>query len=142
LRVCRLGVASSFGVPTEALDDRFDLFHVRYNAAHRGAEEDIFEKMPDRNRPGLVTYTATRWGDLVQPKRMPRGEEPLRGADCYRFDSSHPMVDVCITGPKNREEMREALAALDLGPLTEEERARIRRIGDHEHADFKGRFFR
>ena len=128
--------------PRLARDDRFDLFHVRYNAAHRGAEEDIFQKMPEQNRPGLVTYTATRWGDLVRPQRMPRGEEPLRGADCYRFALSHPMVDVCITGPKNREEMREALAALDLGPLTEEEMARIRRIGDHVHADFKGRFFR
>jgi hypothetical protein len=38
--------------------------------------------------------------------------------------------------------MREALAALDLGALREEEMARIRRIGDHVHADFKGHFFR
>jgi hypothetical protein len=38
--------------------------------------------------------------------------------------------------------MQEALAALDLGPLKEEELARIRRIGDHVHADFKGHFFR
>jgi aryl-alcohol dehydrogenase-like predicted oxidoreductase len=128
--------------PGLAKDDRFDLFHVRYNAAHRGAEEDIFEKMQQNNRPGLVTYTATRWGDLVRPKRMPPGEKPLRGADCYRFALSHPMVDVCITGPKNRDEMQEALAALDLGALSEEELARIRRIGDYVHADFKGRFFR
>jgi len=128
--------------PELVKDDRFDLFHVRYNAAHRGAELDIFDKMPEQNRPGLVAYTATRWGDLVRPKSMPRGEEPLRGADCYRFALNHPMVDVCITGPKNRKEMREALAALDLGALREEEMARIRRIGDHVHADFKGHFFR
>ena len=52
------------------------------------------------------------------------------------------MVDVCITGPKNREEMQEALSALDLGPLSEEELARIKRIGDYVHASFKGYFFR
>jgi aryl-alcohol dehydrogenase-like predicted oxidoreductase len=127
--------------PQLAEDGRFDLFHVRYNAAHRGAEEDIFPRMPQHDRPGLVTYTATRWGDLLNPGKMPPGEEPLRGADCYRFAMSHPMVDVCITGPKNREQMQEALAALDLGPLGEEERAHIMRIGDHVHTDFKGFFF-
>jgi aryl-alcohol dehydrogenase-like predicted oxidoreductase len=127
--------------PDLAKDERFDLFHVRYNAAHRGAEEDIFARMPRHNRPGLVTYTATRWGDLLNPGKMPPGDVPLRGADCYRFALSHPMVDVCITGPKNGEEMKEALAALDLGPLREEELVRIRRIGDHVHADFKGFFF-
>jgi len=127
--------------PDLAKDERFDLFHVRYNAAHRGAEEDIFARMPQHDRPGLVTYTATRWGDLLNPKRMPSGEVPLRGSDCYRFAMSHPMVDVSMTGPKNREQMQEALTALDLGPLGEEELPRIRRIGDHVHSDFKGFFF-
>ncbi len=123
--------------PDLSRDERFDLFHVRYNAAHRGAEDDIFSRMPQQNRPGLVTYTATRWGDLLNPSKMPPGESPLQGSDCYRFAMSHPMVDVCITGPKNREQMREALKALDLGPLSEEEMARIRRIGDHVHANYR-----
>ena len=118
-------------------DERFDLFHVRYNAAHRGAEDDIFSKVPEQNRPGLVTYTATRWGDLLNPSKMPPGESPLQASDCYRFAMSHPMVDVCITGPKNREQMREALKALDLGLLSEEEMARARRIGDHVHAKYR-----
>jgi aryl-alcohol dehydrogenase-like predicted oxidoreductase len=47
------------------------------------------------------------------------------------------MVDVCITGPKNREQMREALSALELGPLRGEEMARARRIGDHVHAKYR-----
>jgi aryl-alcohol dehydrogenase-like predicted oxidoreductase len=68
---------------------------------------------------------------------MPPGESPLQGSDCYRFAMSHPMVDLCITGPKNREQMREALKALDLGPLSEEELARIRRIGDHVHTHYR-----
>lgn len=60
----------------------FDLFHVRYNAAHRGAESEVFGSLPPTGRPGLVTYTATRWGDLLRSKTMPPGEPPLRGADC------------------------------------------------------------
>lgn len=41
-----------------------------------------------------------------------------------------------MTGPANAAEMKEALAALDEGPLAPEEQERIRRVGAHvrEHA--------
>lgn len=126
--------------PVLASDRRFDLFHVRYNAAHRGAEEEIFHKMPADRRPGLISYTATRWGDLLAPGKMPAGETPLSGADCYRFVLSHPDVDVCMTGPRNRAEMREALQALDKGPMNESELTRARRIGDHIHTHHRRLF--
>jgi aryl-alcohol dehydrogenase-like predicted oxidoreductase len=128
--------------PVLAGDGRFDIFHVRYNAVHRGAEEEVFAKLSPESRPGLVTYTATRWGDLLNPKKMPPGEKPPRAADCYRFVMTHPMVDVCMAGPKNLEEMREALAALQLGPLSEEEMARMKRIGAYIHANHKHLFAR
>jgi aryl-alcohol dehydrogenase-like predicted oxidoreductase len=112
----------------------FDLFHIRYNAAHRGAEQDIFTKLDPRRRPGLVSYTATRWGDLLKRKRMPPDRQPLTAADCYRFVLSNPAVDVCMTGPRTAEQMKEALKALSLGPLSEEEMARVRQIGDFVHA--------
>jgi aryl-alcohol dehydrogenase-like predicted oxidoreductase len=111
----------------------FDIFHVRYNAAHRGAETEVFPKLPRLQPPGVVTYTATRWGALLDPRRMPAGEAPLRGADCYRFALSHPAVHVCMTGPRSREELQEALLALDLGPLSDSEMERVRRLGDHLH---------
>ena len=60
---------------------------------------------------------------------MPRGETPLRARDCYRFALSNPDFNVCMTGPKDADEMDEALAALDEGPLSAEEETRIRRIG-------------
>jgi len=72
---------------------------------------------------------------------MPPGEPPLRGADCYRFVLTHPMVDVCITGPKNTEQMREALKALHLGPLSDDEMVRVRRIGDYVHDHYKKLIF-
>jgi aryl-alcohol dehydrogenase-like predicted oxidoreductase len=123
-----------------AEDRRFDLFHVRYNAVHRGAESDIFGRLPAETPPGIVTFTATRWGDLLKTKKMPPGEAPLRASDCYRFALSHPAVDLCMTGPGSVEQMREALTALDLGPLSEKEMARVRRIGDHIHAKYKRPF--
>lgn len=125
-----------------AKDARFGNFHVRYNAAHRGAQEDIFEKLPAEGGPGIVTFTTTRWGDLLNPKKMPPGERPLSGADCYRFALSHPAVDVCMSGPADLAQMREALRALDLGPLGPEEVDRARRIGDfvrrHSRRPFAG----
>jgi aryl-alcohol dehydrogenase-like predicted oxidoreductase len=127
--------------PQLAAEGICDLFHVRYNAVHRGAETEVFPKLPRENPPGLVTYTATRWGDLLKAGKMPKGEPPLRGADCYRFALSHPAVDVCITGPRNISEMREALQALELGPLSPAETERIHKIGAHLHRHHKRRLF-
>jgi aryl-alcohol dehydrogenase-like predicted oxidoreductase len=126
--------------PILARDERFDIFHLRYNAVHRGAEEEVFAKIYPQNRPGLVSFTATRWGDLLNPRKMPPGEKPPRAADCYRFVMTHPMVDVCLAGPKNLEEMREALTALQLGPLSEEEMARMKHVGSYIHASHKHLF--
>lgn len=116
-----------------ARDARLAVLHVRYNAAHVGAERDVFPALPSEGRPGVVVYTATRWGGLLDPAKMPPGEAPLRGRDAYRFVLSNPDVNVCIAGPKNDAQLNEALAALDEGPLSREEEARIRRIGRHVH---------
>jgi aryl-alcohol dehydrogenase-like predicted oxidoreductase len=116
--------------PVVAETGIFDIFHMRYNAVHRGAEADVFPKLP-RGGPGIVTYTATCWGRLLKPGRIPPGEKAPRGSDCYRFVLSNPDVDVCMTGPKNREQMQEALRALDLGPLSVEEMDWMKRVGDH-----------
>lgn len=111
-----------------------DVIHVRYNAAHRGAEQDVFAHLPQENRPGVVSFTATRWGDLLKAKRMPAGQQPPPASHCYRFALSHPAVDVCLAGPRNQAQMDEALRALELGPLDEDEMVLLRRIGDHVHA--------
>lgn len=115
--------------PELAKEDMYDIFHVRYSAAHRGAETETFPFLKGRNRPGVVSYTATRWGGLLDQKNMPPGEAAPSATDCYRFVLSHPAVDVCITGPKNLEQMRQALRTLDLGPLDIEELERMRKIG-------------
>ncbi len=52
-------------VPAIAAGRDFDIIHFRYNAAHPGAEADIFPHLPDAGRPGLVAFTATSWGQLL-----------------------------------------------------------------------------
>jgi len=110
-----------------------DVFMIRYNAAHPGAEKDIFPFLPEKNRPGITIYTATFWRKLLKPDRMPEGEKPLDAADCYRFVLSNPHVDLCLFGPSNEKQMVEGIEALARGPLTEAEMERVRRIGNHVH---------
>jgi aryl-alcohol dehydrogenase-like predicted oxidoreductase len=110
---------------------------VRYNAAHPGAEREVFphlQPMAPAERPGVVAYTATRWGNLVDPKLTPPGEPTPRASDCYRFALSDPHVNVVLAGPRNGAELDEAMQALDRGPLSEDEQAWMRRVGAHIRA--------
>jgi aryl-alcohol dehydrogenase-like predicted oxidoreductase len=116
-------------------DPAFDALMVRYNAAHPGAEREVFPHLPSERRQGLVAFTATRWGTLVDPKLMPQGEATPRASDCYRFALGSPHVDVCLSGPKDGAELDEALTALDRGPLDPDEAAWIRRVGAHVRAN-------
>ena len=118
-------------VPGFAAPGAFDVVHFRYNAAHPGAESDIFPRLPDATggRAGLVSFTATNWGQLLKPGKVPRGERVPTAADCYRFALTRPEVDVCLTGPANAAQMDEALRTLDLGPMNEDELAWMRRVG-------------
>jgi aryl-alcohol dehydrogenase-like predicted oxidoreductase len=109
----------------------FDIFHIRYNAVHRGAEQDIFPYLDDNNRPGIVSFTATCWRKLLNQKKMPPGETALSAVDCYRFVLSNPKVDVCMMGARTGEQMRENLKTLESGPLTDEELSRIKKIGNY-----------
>jgi len=112
-------------------DSILDLFMVRYNAAHPGAERDIFPKLA-RRRPAVVAYTATSWRKLL---RRPRGwDGPVMTAgDCYRFCLSSPHVDVVLTGPRTAAELRENLAAVEKGPLPEGDVAWMREFGKIVH---------
>jgi len=105
-----------------------DAIMVRYNAGHPGAASDVFPHLP-RPRPGVVAYTATRWGTLLDRKLTPPGERTPRASDCYRFALSHPDVDLVLSGPAGGAELDEALRVLQLGPLSEDEQAWMLRVG-------------
>ena len=107
-----------------------DIFHLRYNAVHRGAEREVFPLLAEDSRPGIVSFTATSWRQLLGHRRIPAAERVPTAADCYRFVLSNPAVDVCLTGPSTAQQMEHALTALDRGPMSEEELAWMRRVGD------------
>ncbi len=113
-------------------DSPLDMLMIRYNAAHPGAEQDIFPYLTQR-RPAIVAYTATRWGGLL---KRPKGwDGPVMTAvDCYRFCLSNPNVDLVLTGPKSGQQLRENLDGMrGKGPLSEEEIHRIREFGQVVH---------
>jgi aryl-alcohol dehydrogenase-like predicted oxidoreductase len=99
-------------------DPRIGIVHVRYNAAHKGAESEVFPQLwPNAAGPGVVAFTATSWRQLLNPKRIPPGERVPTATDCYRFVLSNSAVDVCMTGPSNAAQADDALRAADLGPM-------------------------
>ena len=122
-----------FGKLARKAESPIDIFMTRYNAAHPGAEKDIFPYLSENNRPGVTAYTATSWGKLLKQKKMPPGEKPMTAADCYRFVLSNPHIDICMMGPRNEREFDEGVQALKLGPLSNQEMARARKIGEYVH---------
>jgi aryl-alcohol dehydrogenase-like predicted oxidoreductase len=119
----------------ELIDDsRLAIWHLRYNAVHRGAEREVFAQLEGRDRaerPGLVTYTTTRWGHLCDSERMPPSERTPDGTDCLRFALTQPQVDVVISGPSRDEHVHQAMRALELGAMNDDELAWMRRVGDY-----------
>jgi len=94
-------------------ENKLDLLMVRYNAAHRGAEQDVF---PVTERLGLpvVVYTAQRWGALRRATRDdPPGYAPPAATEWYRFALAHPAVSVVLMAPNGRRELEENLTLLD-----------------------------
>ena len=75
-----------------AEDSPLDMLMVRYNAAHTGAEQDIFPHLARRN-PAIVAYTATRWRGLLKRPKDWNGPV-MTASDCYRFCLSNPHVDL------------------------------------------------
>lgn len=116
-----------------AEDSPLDLLMIRYNAAHPGAERDIFPHLAKR-QPSIVAYTATRWRKLLKrPSGWSRAEGPMTAGDCYRFCLSSPHVDVALTGPASTAQLDENLAALERGPLGPEEDRWMREFGAAVH---------
>ena len=114
-----------------------DVLMIRYNAAHRGAERDLFAGF-GQDRPAFIAYTATRWGMLLQPlpkAGFPRG---MTAPECYRFALSHPSVDLVLCAARTPGEIREDVAGVLEGPLDPARHAEACRFGDAVHAAARG----
>jgi predicted aldo/keto reductase-like oxidoreductase len=114
-----------------------DLLMIRYNAAHRGAEHEIFPVTAERGMP-VVVYTCLRWGALLRatPEDPPGSVVPSAAA-WYRFALQHPAVTVALMAPETRAELDDDLRVLDQDePLSADEHAQLVGHGQrvHRHA--------
>lgn len=114
-----------------AADSPLDALMIRYNASHPGAERDIFPHC-EKRRPVIIAYTATDWRKLLARPSDYSGPVPTAG-DCYRFCLTNPHVDVVLTGPADAKQLDENLAALEKGPMTEDELKWMRDFGRVVH---------
>lgn len=95
-----------------ATEGAVDLLMIRYNAAHSGAERDIFPVTQPKRIP-VVAYTCLRWGALMRATP----DDPLKftppGAPAwYRWALQHPGVAVALMAPDNLKELDENLKIL------------------------------
>jgi aryl-alcohol dehydrogenase-like predicted oxidoreductase len=106
---------------------------IRYHAAHRGAEQEIFPYV-GRHNVGVVSNTATRWTALMRrPGGWPGDGRIPSAGEAYRFALSDPHVDVCLTAPRNVRQLTENLDAVAQGPLAADDLAFLRTFGDAVH---------
>ncbi len=108
-----------------------DLLMIRYNAAHPGAEREIFPHKRERT-PNILAYTATSWRKLLKKPSSWTGPLMTPG-DCYRFQLSNPHVDLAVMGPASESQMNENLDGLEKGPLTPYEEKWMREFGRAVH---------
>ncbi|MCE9561958.1 MAG: aldo/keto reductase [Planctomycetes bacterium] len=140
--VRRLGVTSHQRplAATMVASGLLDCVMVRYNAAHRGAERDVFPVAAACGLP-VIAYTALRWGALLLPTPDdPPGFVPPPAPAWYRFVLQHPAVSVALSAPHTRAELDEDLDILSVSaPLPADEYESLARHGERvrRHA---GRF--
>jgi predicted aldo/keto reductase-like oxidoreductase len=120
-----------------AAGGRCDLLMIRYNAAHRGAETEIFP-VTEAFKVPVVAYTCLRWGALLETTPDdPPGFSMPHAREWYRFALANPAVAVALMAPNGRAELDADLQLLDDWRVpTPEEMQILRDHGDraHQHA--------
>lgn len=115
------GIIRSIGVTSHqrslcarmAESGRLDMVMSRYNAAHCGAEADVFP-ITQRLKLPVVAFTGLRWRALLESTpEDPSDFQSPPAPEWYRFVLSHPAVTVGLMAPNGRAELEENLTILD-----------------------------
>ncbi len=142
------GIVRSLGVTSHqralaaemARSGLLDTLMIRYNAAHRGAEREVFPVTDAIGIP-VIAYTALRWGALLQPTPDDPPEFRVPSApDWYRFVLQSASVAVALAAPSSRAELDEDLKVLQAsGPLAASEYTLLAEHGERVRC-YAGRF--
>ncbi len=131
--VRRIGITSHQRplVAEMARSGLLDTVMIRYNAAHRGAEREVFPVTQPLGLP-VIAYTALRWGALLHPTPDdPQGFLVPRPPAWYRFVLQQSAVAVALAAPQSRAELDEDLGVLEASePLTDEAYAMLAGHGE------------
>ena len=110
-----------------------DIAFIRYNAAHRGAEEDVFARAPQTRRGLLYNFKSTM-GHVPEARfeQFGYGTEVWRPSvsDHYRFVLSQAQLDGVLCAPQDLRELAELEHAIGRGPLSDEELAFMKCASD------------
>lgn len=104
-----------------------DVAFIRYNTGHPGAESDVLPHLhSDRPEPRSLLYSFTTNMGHVTPTRLrqlnvPEDKWQPRLTDHYRRTLSLEGFDGLLVALQTREHIAELAAALEEGPVTEEE---------------------
>jgi aryl-alcohol dehydrogenase-like predicted oxidoreductase len=136
------GLVRAVGVSThdralacEAVARGLDVVMVRHSAAHRGAEEAVFQACAAAGA-GVLTFSNLCYGRMLHRSPAPLSA-PVTPADCYRYSLSQPGVHACIAAPRRRSELLEDLAVAADPTLSDARQAELRVHGDHVYARSK-----
>jgi aryl-alcohol dehydrogenase-like predicted oxidoreductase len=112
----------------------FDVLMVRYNAAHRGIERDLFDHLDAAIGHGIVAFNALKHGNMLKrPRGWPASRPVPIASQCYRFVLSHPRVHLCLAGPRTLGQVQELVRVMEDGPLPPDELAFLCDFGDARH---------
>lgn len=140
IELLRRGLARYVGMSFHSLRaacsviDEIDVMMLRYSLANTRAEQYVVPLLAGdkESDPGIVVFNTAHEGPFRlhrPPPGYPVGLRAPSVPDCYRFALSQPWVDVVLTGVTKRQEIDQALAALEQGPLSEDEIAFYREYG-------------
>lgn len=112
-----------------------DVVMIRHNAAHRSAQNQIFNLLnpQELKRPGIVTFKSA--GSHSGPLWNPPASLPAECwrpcvPDFYRYSLTQDCVDICLMGLQRREEIDAAISGIQQGKLTSDESNYLNLYGD------------
>lgn len=116
-----------------AIQEQWDVVMVRHNAAHRGAEKQIFP-MAQEHQTGLLTFNNLIYGRILKPP-FEGVSGPPQAIDCYRYSLSQPGVSACFSAPTTLEQLHHNLRILEDPVLSSDARSALQNWGDRVYLE-------
>jgi len=113
----------SYSLATDAITTGWNPIMVRHNAAHRGAEENVFHAA-QQHATTVIAFNNTCYGRLLNGAADGGASRAdVSAADCYRFSLEQKAISTCLTAPTTIAQLQENLTVLETPALPAPRRA-------------------